>query len=73
MPDKHLLNMAYAIECPFIVSSHADELEATLKDLHFLAAAGEADAEQQNGVLALIRSYLCLLKAEQQVHMSTIF
>lgn len=38
-----------------------------LQDLQFLAAAGEGDAEQHNGVLAFIRSYLCLLKAEQQV------
>lgn len=38
-----------------------------LKDLQFLAAASEGHAEQQNGVLALIRSYLCLLKAGQQV------
>ena len=61
-----------AIESPFIVLCHADELEATLRDLQFLAAAGEADAEQHNGVLALIRSYLCLLKAEQQVHIFII-
>lgn len=45
----------------------ADELEGMLKDLQFLAAAGEADTGHQNGVLVLIRSYLCLLKAEQQV------
>ena len=38
-----------------------------LTDLQFLAAAGEGDAEEHNGVLALIRSYLCLLKAEHQV------
>lgn len=43
-----------------------------LKDLQFLAAAGEADTGQQNGVLVLIRSYLCLLKAEQQVMSSVI-
>ena len=43
-----------------------------LKDLQFLAAAGEADTGHQNGVLVLIRSYLCLLKAEQQVMSSVI-
>ena len=43
-----------------------------LKDLQFLAAAGEADTGQQNDVLVLIRSYLCLLKAEQQVMSSVI-
>ncbi|CAL5224153.1 g6790 [Coccomyxa viridis] len=48
------------------LSSRPDELEAMLKDLQFLAAAGEGDAKQHNSVLALIRSYLCLLKAEQQ-------
>ena len=51
---------------------YADELEVVLKDLQFLAAAGESDMEQHNGVLALIRSYLCLLKAEQQVKLSTL-
>ena len=50
----------------------ADELEGLLKDLQFLAAAGEADTGHQNGVLVLIRSYLCLLKAEQQVMSSVI-
>lgn len=43
-----------------------------LKDLQFLAAAGEGDAKQHNSVLALIRSYLCLLKAEQQVQTDLI-
>lgn len=43
-----------------------------LKDLQFLAAAGEADTGHQNGVMVLIRSYLCLLKAEQQVISSVI-
>ncbi len=45
----------------------AGEVEGALKDLQFLAAAGEADTGHQNGEWALIRSYLCLLKAEQQV------
>ena len=44
-----------------------------LKDLQFLAAAGEVDMEQPNGVLSLVRSYLCLLKAEQQVQMTILF
>ena len=52
--------------CPQLLC-HAAKLEEMLKDLQFLAAAGEGDVEQQNGVLSLIRSYLCLLKAEQQV------
>ena len=43
-----------------------------LKDLQFLAAAGEADTGHQNGVLVLIRNYLCLLKAKQQVMPSVI-
>ena len=50
----------------------ADELEGMLKDLQFLAAAGEADTGHQDGILVLIRSYLCLLKAEQQVMPSVI-
>jgi hypothetical protein len=50
----------------------ADELEGMLKDLQFLAAAGEADTGHQKSVLVLIRSYLCLLKAEQQVLASVI-
>lgn len=53
---------------------HAGELEAALKDLQFLAAAGEGNGQEHNGVLALIRCYLCLLKAEQQVrHLAAYF
>ena len=43
------------------------ELEGTLQDLQFLAAAGMADGDVHQGILALVRSYLCLIKARQQV------
>ena len=38
-----------------------------LLDLQFLAAAGLAVEDEHQGILALVRSYLCLIKARQQV------